>query len=179
MTKINFGETGDRPEATGSLYRADPRATGEDRGIPGRVFASKEVIIFAVAFSTPQLLKLSDVSPASELQSFDITVVIYLPGVGGNMQNRYEMGIVGKAPTDCSLFEKCTFLDMNGTHGGEGPVLISGRTASAVSKVAIGFKEKRFSSIEPVSEGTTARFANILSLCIPLTDKVLAGTDAT
>ncbi|CAI0650518.1 unnamed protein product [Colletotrichum noveboracense] len=128
VTKINFDESGAKPRATGveylygkSLYRADPRAAKEDGGIPGRVFASKEVIVSAGVFNTPQLLKLSGIGPASELKSFDIPVVKDLPGVGGNMQDRYEVGIVGKAPTDFALLKDCTFLDMNGTHNGEDP----------------------------------------------------------
>ncbi|KAJ0383192.1 hypothetical protein COL922a_010996 [Colletotrichum nupharicola] len=128
VTKINFDESGAKPRATGveylygkSLYRADPRATKEDGGIPGRVFASKEVIVSAGVFNTPQLLKLSGIGPASELKSFDIPVVKDLPGVGGNMQDRYEVGIVGKAPTDFALLKDCTFLDMNGTHNGKDP----------------------------------------------------------
>lgn len=129
VTKVNFDETGDKPRATGveylygkSLYRADQRASRtEDGGVPGQVFASKEVIVSAGAFNTPQLLKLSGVGPKSELESFDIPVVKDLPGVGGNMQDRYEIGIVGKAPTEFSLLKKCTFLDINGTEGGEDP----------------------------------------------------------
>lgn len=129
VTKINFDESGDKPKATGveylvgqSLYRADPRASmTEDGGVAGRVFASKEVIISAGAFNTPQLLKLSGIGPASELESFGIPVVKDLPGVGGNMQDRYEVGIVGKAPSEFDLLKKCTFLDMNGTDGGQDP----------------------------------------------------------
>lgn len=129
VTKINFDQSGDKPKATGveylygqSLYRADPRAsTTEDAGMAGRVFASKEVIVAAGVFNTPQLLKLSGIGPASELESFDIPVVKDLPGVGGNMQDRYEIGIVGKAPSEFDLLKKCTFLDMNGTHDGEDP----------------------------------------------------------
>lgn len=129
VTKVNFDETGAKPRATGveylygqSLYRADQRASKtEDGGVPGQVFASKEVILSAGAFNTPQLLKLSGVGPKSELESFDIPVVKDLPGVGGNMQDRYEVGIVGKAPTEFSLLKKCTFLDINGTEGGEDP----------------------------------------------------------
>lgn len=128
VTKINF-ESGDKPRATGveylvgqSLYRADPRAsTTEDGGVPGQVFASKEVIVAAGAFNTPQLLKLSGIGPASELESFDIPVVKDLPGVGGNMQDRYEVGIAGKAPSEFDLLKECTFLDINGTEGGQDP----------------------------------------------------------
>ncbi|KAG8158258.1 hypothetical protein KVR01_012019 [Diaporthe batatas] len=127
VTKVNFDQSGEKPRATGveylygkSIYRADQRASKtEDGGIPGQVFASKEVIVAAGAFNTPQLLKLSGVGPKSELESFDIPVVKDLPGVGGNMQDRYEIGIVGKAPTEFSLLKKCTFLDINGTEGGD------------------------------------------------------------
>lgn len=129
VTKINFDESGDKPKATGveylvgqSLYRADPRASWtEDGGVAGRVFASKEVIVSAGVFNTPQLLKLSGIGPASELESFGIPVVKDLPGVGGNMQDRYEIGIVGKAPSDFDLLKDCTFLDMSGTHNGSDP----------------------------------------------------------
>ncbi|EFQ33759.1 GMC oxidoreductase [Colletotrichum graminicola M1.001] len=120
VTKVNFDTTGSKPKATGvdylvgkSLYRADPRATNDDNGIPGTVFASREVIVSGGAFNTPQILKLSGVGPAEELKSFGIPVVKDLPGVGGNMQDRYEVGIVGKAPTEFALLKKCKFL--NGT----------------------------------------------------------------
>ncbi|KAI3393293.1 hypothetical protein diail_4475 [Diaporthe ilicicola] len=129
VTKVNFDETGAKPRATGveylygkSIYRADARASKtEDGGVAGQVFANKEVIVAAGAFNTPQLLKLSGVGPAAELESFGIPVVKDLPGVGGNMQDRYEIGVVGKAPSEFSLLKKCTFLDFNGTEGGEDP----------------------------------------------------------
>lgn len=121
VTKINFDTTGAMPKATGvdyltgrSLYRADPFASkSEDGGVPGSVHASREVIVSAGAFNTPQLLKLSGIGPAAELESFGIPVIKDLPGVGGNMQDRYEVGVVGKAPTEFSLLKDCTFL--NGT----------------------------------------------------------------
>ncbi|KAK6863779.1 hypothetical protein PG995_000307 [Apiospora arundinis] len=120
VTKVNFDTTGTAPKATGvdylvgkSLYRADPRASTTDEGIPGTVYASREVIVSAGAFNTPQLLKLSGVGPKEELESHGIPVIKNLPGVGGNMQDRYEVGVVGKAPTAFSLLERCKFL--NGT----------------------------------------------------------------
>lgn len=129
VTKVIFDESADQPRATGveylvgpSLYRADPRAsTTQDGGVAGQVFARKEVILAAGAFNTPQLLKLSGIGPAHELSSFEIPVIKDLPGVGGNMQDRYEVGIVGKAPSEFDLLKKCTFLDINGTEGGEDP----------------------------------------------------------
>ena len=96
VTKINFNTTGATPKATGveflvgqSLYRADPRSTASTTsGTPGSVKATREVIISAGTFNTPQLLKLSGVGPADELASFGIPLIKDLPGVGTNMQDR-------------------------------------------------------------------------------------------
>jgi choline dehydrogenase len=91
-----------------SLYKADPRfANGQ--GTPGQVIASREVILSAGAFNTPQLLKLSGIGPADELNSFNISVVVDLPGVGTNLQDRYEMGVISAFPTDFTATTGCTF----------------------------------------------------------------------
>ena len=71
---------------------------------------TREVIVAAGTFNTPQLLKLSGIGPKSELQSFKISVLVDLPGVGTNLQDRYETGLVGKTPTDFVITSKCTFL---------------------------------------------------------------------
>jgi choline dehydrogenase len=42
------------------------------------VFASREVIVSAGAFNTPQLLKLSGVGPAEELKKFNIDIIVDL-----------------------------------------------------------------------------------------------------
>ncbi|KAH9904753.1 GMC oxidoreductase [Xylariomycetidae sp. FL2044] len=119
VTKVNFDTSADVPKATGvdylygrHIYRADPFASKtDDTGVTGSVYASREVIVSAGAFNTPQLLKLSGVGPAAELESFDIPVIVDSPGVGGNMQDRYEVGVVGKADSDFALLKKCTFLE--------------------------------------------------------------------
>ncbi|KAI0861748.1 GMC oxidoreductase [Xylaria cubensis] len=119
VTKVIFNTTqGAQPTAVGieylvgkSLYHADPRATAAEEGTPGAVYAAREVIISAGAFNTPQLLKLSGIGPAAELASFGIPSVVDLPGVGGNLQDRYEVGVVGKAPSNFSLLSGCTFLE--------------------------------------------------------------------
>jgi choline dehydrogenase-like flavoprotein len=77
-----------------SLYRADPRAAGTGTGSTGTAYANKEVIVAGGAFNTPQLLKLSGVGPAQELKALKIPVVVDLPGVGENLQDRYENSIV-------------------------------------------------------------------------------------
>lgn len=117
VTKILFSTntTSGKPQAIGveylegqSLYSADPRY-GVSSDTPGNVTASREVIISAGAFNTPQLLKLSGIGPAAELQSFNITVVVDLPGVGTNLQDRYESGVTTVTNTDFSSTSACTF----------------------------------------------------------------------
>lgn len=79
-----------------SVYRADPRNDGTQTGTPGKVYA-KEVIVSAGVFNSPQLLKLSGIGPADELNALGIPVRVDLPGVGANLQDNYEVPIVGHA----------------------------------------------------------------------------------
>jgi choline dehydrogenase len=122
VTSVKFSESTDgKPKATGvnfltgrSLYGADPRrqsgaATG--KGTEGSVTATRETILSAGAFNTPQILKLSGVGPKDELEKFGIKVVKELPGVGKNLQDRYEVPVVGEAPSKISLLNGCTFLE--------------------------------------------------------------------
>lgn len=81
------------------LYRAfspPTSATGELR----RAYVSREVILSGGAFNTPQLLMLSGIGPRSELARHGITVRVDLPGVGSNLQDRYEVGIVNRMKFD-------------------------------------------------------------------------------
>lgn len=117
VTNVRFDTSGSKPKAVGvdflrgkSLYRADPRASNAPGGTPGSVNATREIIIAAGTFNTPQLLKLSGIGPKDELNKFGIRTLVDLPGVGKNMQDRYETTVVGKSPTDFVLTEKCTFL---------------------------------------------------------------------
>lgn len=118
VSSIRFDQNGSTPTATGvnfmigqSLYRADPRAINVTAPTSyGAVNATREVIISAGSFNTPQLLKLSGIGPADELTALDIPVLVDLPGVGTNMQDRYEVGVVGEASSDFMLTRDCTFL---------------------------------------------------------------------
>lgn len=91
------------------LYRADPNAGSEGAGTRKQYYAKREVILACGAFNTPQLLKLSGIGPAKELAKLSIDVKIDLPGVGTNMQDRYEVGVVSEVDSDFSLLEKCTW----------------------------------------------------------------------
>lgn len=115
-TKVTFNTTGDKPRATGvdfmtgaALYRADPRSATAQPESTGHVKAAKEVIVAGGAYNTPQILKLSGVGPKAELEKFGIDVVLDLPGVGTNLQDRYEQTMVSKTETSFALTEKCTW----------------------------------------------------------------------
>jgi choline dehydrogenase len=77
------------------LYRADP-AAGAAPGQPRRIFARREVILAGGAFNSPQLLMLSGIGPAEELRRHGITARVELSGVGRNLQDRYEVGVVNR-----------------------------------------------------------------------------------
>lgn len=122
VTSVRFNQTADgKPKATGvnfvtgqSLYGADPRrqnGTATGKGKPGAVTATREVILSAGTFNSPQLLKLSGIGPKEELEKFGIPVIVDLPGVGTNLQDRYEVPVIGEAPTPIALLNGCTFLD--------------------------------------------------------------------
>ena len=75
------------------LYRAHARPSphaGERR----EMRASREVILSGGAFNTPQLLMLSGIGPRAELERHGIPVRVDLGGVGRNLQDRYEVGVV-------------------------------------------------------------------------------------
>jgi len=59
-------------------------------------FASREVILSGGAFNTPQLLLLSGIGPPADLQQHGIATRVDLPGVGKNLQDRYEIGVVNR-----------------------------------------------------------------------------------
>ncbi len=56
----------------------------------------REVILCGGAFNTPQLLMLSGIGPAAELAAHNIPIRTALEGVGRNLQDRYEVGVVNR-----------------------------------------------------------------------------------
>jgi choline dehydrogenase len=91
------------------LYRADPRASGS--GVKKEVKASREVILAGGAFNTPQLLMLSGVGDPAELAAAGITQVVSpLAGVGKNLQDRYEVGVISHMKAPWGVLKGATFL---------------------------------------------------------------------
>ncbi len=91
-----------------NLYSADKDFNSSVSGERMRIFARREVILSGGAFNTPQLLKLSGIGPAAELRKFGIDVVADLPGVGANLQDRYEISIVTELSQNLGLMAACT-----------------------------------------------------------------------
>ena len=92
------------------LYRADPATvTAPPSGTPQQASARREVILAAGAFNTPQLLMLSGVGPRAHLAKFGIEPVVDLPGVGANLQDRYEVTVVSEFIRDFALINRATF----------------------------------------------------------------------
>jgi choline dehydrogenase len=90
------------------LYRADALHQPGETGIPRQVRARREVILAGGAFNTPQLLQLSGVGPADLLRRHGIPVRVDLPGVGANLQDRYEISLVLRMNKPFSSFKDAT-----------------------------------------------------------------------
>lgn len=83
------------------------RAVGVEflhRGQRRTLRAAREVLLCAGALQSPQLLMLSGIGPASELQRHGIAPVHELPGVGQNLQDHVDVVTVYDAPRGTELF---------------------------------------------------------------------------
>ncbi|HMH52760.1 MAG TPA: GMC oxidoreductase [Candidatus Acidoferrum sp.] len=103
-TRVLFGE-GNRAVGVEylkgeRLYRASGGAAGNG-GELRTVNASREVILAGGAFNTPQLLMLSGIGSRTLLERHGIAVRVDLPGVGQNLQDRYEIGVVNRMDFSC------------------------------------------------------------------------------
>jgi choline dehydrogenase len=90
------------------LYQAHckpSRQPGEKKSVR----ATREVILAGGAFNTPQLLMLSGIGPKEELAQHGIDVRVDLPGVGANLQDRYEVGIVNRMKANWNVLQGALF----------------------------------------------------------------------
>ena len=100
------------------LYGADPMVRDRGPSTPHQVLASREVILSGGAFNTPQLLQLSGIGPAGLLKEHGIPVRVDLPGVGANLQDRYEVAVVSRMKAPFALLRGAT---MRAPEPGEAP----------------------------------------------------------
>lgn len=90
------------------LYRAHSHPS-TDPGERHQAFASQETILSGGVFNTPQLLMLSGIGPKQDLQSHGIRVRVDLPGVGKNLQDRYEVSVVNRVAEDWKVLRAAKF----------------------------------------------------------------------
>jgi choline dehydrogenase len=121
VTRVLFDEaslgSSDGPKAIGvelmeglHLYRADPRADPDDPPPPReRLRARREVILAGGAFNSPQMLMLSGIGPKAELEAHGIKPLVDRPGVGQNLQDRYEVGVVCQTIGEFTITRGSTF----------------------------------------------------------------------
>jgi choline dehydrogenase-like flavoprotein len=92
-----------------SLYRAH-REPSTAPGTRHEALASREVILAGGAFNTPQLLMLSGIGPGAHLAEHGIGLKVDLAGVGSNLQDRYEVGVVNEMSfPNWEVLENATF----------------------------------------------------------------------
>ncbi|KAJ7153575.1 GMC oxidoreductase [Mycena crocata] len=84
--KVVLSKDGKVPRATGLVF------SNSRGGQRFHVAASKEVIISGGVIGTPQVLMLSGIGPAAELQKHKIPVIRDLPAVGEYLQDHFSPG---------------------------------------------------------------------------------------
>jgi choline dehydrogenase len=72
-------------------------------GEPFEALAEREVILSAGAYNSPQLLMLSGIGPAEHLATREIEVAVDLPGVGQNLQDHVNSGVIYTTEEPVSL----------------------------------------------------------------------------
>jgi choline dehydrogenase-like flavoprotein len=143
--------------ATKVLFDANNRATGVEYLKGERLYqahwqpnpgpgekrsarATREVILAGGAFNTPQLLMLSGVGPKDVLTKHGIEVRVDLPGVGRNLQDRYEMGVVNRMKKNWEVLDGATFLKGDPQFAmwekGEGVYITNGALLAVIKKSA-------------------------------------------
>jgi choline dehydrogenase len=132
--------------------------------------ATREVILSAGAFQSPQLLMVSGVGPQETLQQHNIPVVANLPGVGQNLQDQPILGVAHRVnvPTSSNLIndplyaaDAATAFLANGTGPLAGPPgllafeRISDTQPSLLSNATLSALSKTFASDWPQVEYLT------------------------
>jgi len=116
VSRLLFDETAPEPNRVVGveylegehLYEADRLHRDSSTGQTRQALAAREVILCGGAFNTPQLLQLSGIGPKDLLQAHGIPVRVDLPGVGANLQDRYEVSVVHRMRRPFATMEGAT-----------------------------------------------------------------------
>src|SRR5262249_35181533 len=71
------------------------------------IHAKYEVILAGGAFNSPQLLMLSGIGDKNVLNNYDIECISNRPGVGKNLQDRYEATVISQLSSNYTLLNGC------------------------------------------------------------------------
>jgi choline dehydrogenase-like flavoprotein len=102
------------------LYEASPQFKPNGPCKTAQYFACREVIVSGGSFNTPQLLMLSGVGDADNLNGIgifglrdrsgaEIAPVVHLPGVGSNLQDRYEVSVTSEMKKEFATLKGASF----------------------------------------------------------------------
>ncbi len=119
-----------------ALYAAsaahDPNAEYEIATAHG-----EEIVVAAGSFNTPQILMLSGVGDPDVLEPLGIETHVVRKGVGQNLQDRYEAGVVAELERPIALLERCRLGEdddpcLDEWRGGKGAYTTPGFLATAL-----------------------------------------------
>jgi choline dehydrogenase len=91
------------------LYQADPDYSATATPVTVEYRCTREVILAGGAFNTPQLLMLSGIGPKAHLEEMGIACRSDRAGVGRNLQDRYEVAVVGTTYENFEVLRGATF----------------------------------------------------------------------
>ena len=103
------------------LYSAGLGKTGARTHRTAHYYAKREIVLAGGTFNTPQLLMLSGIGDSTELAALKIpgprdandhpvAPIVNLPGVGRNLQDRYEVSVITRTPSPFSTLDGVSFL---------------------------------------------------------------------
>lgn len=112
---VDLRVIGVRGRKGGFLYPTSPHFQPGNEGNPCEFYVGKagEVVISGGAYSTPQLLMLSGIGPKEELERNNIPVRVDLPGVGKNLQDRYEVTVISSLAKSFETLDTVAFTPGN------------------------------------------------------------------
>ena len=128
------------------LYRADPLTNQSAADpVPVRVHARYEVILACGTFNTPQLLMLSGIGPNEELTKRGIKINVTLGGVGKNLQDRLEIGVVHRMHEDFAILKNVQLqtydLDFADWLNGQGLYATNGVVLAVIKRSNLGLPD--------------------------------------
>jgi choline dehydrogenase-like flavoprotein len=96
------------------LYHASPAHDPNAEGTAAQFYTKGEVILCGGSYNTPQLLMLSGIGDPQWLPK-EIPSIVDLPGVGKNLQDRYEVGVISEMRDEFTTLKGVSFTpgDLN------------------------------------------------------------------